>query len=145
MNSKPIPFGRVVKRFAAPPEKVFDAWLDTKMIGTFMFGPQLRDEQIVRLSLEARVGGKFSFAVRRQGNEIDHIGEYLEIDRPKRLVFTWGIKGDSQGAKVIIDIKPHAAGCELTLTHELAPGWEDFAPRVEEAWNKMLGELAAAV
>lgn len=90
MSTAPRINVRVTRRYTAPPERVFDAWLDAEMIGKWMFGPALRDEEIVRLSLDARVGGSFSFVVRRQGEEIDHMGEYLEIDRPRRLVFTWG-------------------------------------------------------
>lgn len=56
-----------------------------------MFGPAVRDEAIVRLDLAPHVGGSFSFVVRRQGEEINHVGTYLEIERRRRLVFTWGI------------------------------------------------------
>jgi uncharacterized protein YndB with AHSA1/START domain len=35
----------VVRRFSASPERVFDAWLDPAMVGRFMFGPGLRDEE----------------------------------------------------------------------------------------------------
>jgi uncharacterized protein YndB with AHSA1/START domain len=135
---------RVTQRFAASPERVFDAWLDTAMVGQFMFGPQLRDEEIVRLSLDARVGGRFSFVVRRQGQEIDHIGRYLEIIRPRWLVFTWAIAPSPDDAsRVTIEIASSGTGCELTLTHELAPGAEEFKARVTEGWTKMLRALEA--
>jgi|SRR6185295_5944417 len=134
---------RVARHFNASPERVFDAWLDPEMIGRWMFGPALREEEVVRIVLDARVGGTFSFVVRRQGEEIDHIGEYLEIDRPRRLAFTWGIAQDSPDmSRVTIDIEPREAGSELTLTHELHPDWADYASRTEDAWAKMLGVLA---
>ncbi len=134
---------RVTQQFTAAPERVFDAWLDTKMIGQFMFGPQLRDEEIVRLTLDGRVGGRFSFVVRRQGQEIDHIGRYLEIDRPRRLVFTWAVAPDKEDAsRVIVEITPAGTGCELTLTHEMGAEWADYRGRVTEGWTKMLGALA---
>ena len=41
----------------------------------------VRDERIVRPRLEPKVGGKFSFVVDRRGTEVDHVSEYLEIDR----------------------------------------------------------------
>jgi uncharacterized protein YndB with AHSA1/START domain len=143
MNSESNAKVRVTRRFGASPEQVFDAWLDPEMIGKWMFGPAHpeREEEIVRISLDARVGGSFSFVVRRQGQEIDHVGEYLEIDRPRRLVFTWGVaEGDS--SRVIIDIIPLEKGCELTLTHELHPNWADFASRAKASWIKMLDVLA---
>jgi uncharacterized protein YndB with AHSA1/START domain len=140
------PTVRVIQRFTAPPERVFDAWLDTVMLGRFMFGPTLRDEEIVRLSLEARVGGAFSFVVPRQGQEIDHIGRYLEIDRPRRLVFTWAVAPDPEdSSRVVIEIAPLETGCELTLTHEMQPKWADFAERVQSGWSKMLAALATTL
>jgi len=144
MNAKPPVNVRVTRRFNASPERVFDAWLDPGMIGRWMFGPTLRDEEVTRISLDARIGGSFSFVVRRQGEEVDHVGEYLEIDRPRRLVFTWGIaQGDS--SRVIIDIVSRKTGCELTLTHELHPDWADYASRTQAGWTKMLDALAATL
>lgn len=138
---------RVTRRYSASPERVFDAWLDPGMLGRFMFGTVVRDEEVVRLTLDAQVGGTFSFVVRRQGEEIDHIGEYLEIDRPRRLAFTWGIAGESSPdqSRVIIDVAPLETGSEITLTHELHPDWADFADRAEAAWAKMLDALGATM
>ena len=135
---------RVARRFGASPERVFDAWLSAEMIGRWMFGPALRNEEVVRIAIDARPGGAFSFLVRRQGEEIDHVGKYLEIDRPKRLVFSWGIARESEGgSRVIIEIVPTAAGCELTLTHQLHPDWANYATRTEQGWTRMLDALAA--
>jgi uncharacterized protein YndB with AHSA1/START domain len=138
---------RVTQRFEASAERVFDAWLDTKWIGRWMFGKALRDEEIVRLTLDVRVGGKFSFVVRRQGQEIDHVGRYLELERPRRLVFTWGIAGesDTDESRVVVEIVAREKGCELTLTHFLPAEWADYADRTREGWTKMVGALAAAL
>jgi uncharacterized protein YndB with AHSA1/START domain len=137
---------RVTRRFRTSPERVFDAWLDPEMIGKWMFGPSLREEEVVKISADARVGGTFSFVVRRQGKEIDHIGEYLEIERPRRLVFTWAVAPDPiDSSRVIVEIVPQGTGCDLTLTHELHPDWADYASRTEAAWTKMLDVLDATL
>ena len=134
---------RVARRFGMPAERVFDAWLDPQIIGRWMFGPTVRDEEVVRLSLDGRVGGKFSFVVRRKGQEIDHIGRYVEIDRPRRLIFTWAVAPDAEDAsRVVVEIVPRGGECELTLTHEMKPQWADFAGRVEAGWTTMLDALA---
>lgn len=134
---------RVTRRFEASPERVFDAWLDPEMIGKWMFGPALRDEEVLRVAVEPRVGGTFSFLVRRQGEEIDHVGEYLEIDRPRRLAFTWATKDSlPDTSRVVVEITPLEAGAELVLTHELHPNWADYAGRVEVGWTKMVAALA---
>lgn len=146
MNTESHVYARVTRRFDASPERVFDAWLNPEMIGRWMFGPAIREEEVVKIAADARVGGTFSFVVRRQGVEIDHIGEYLEIDRPRRLVFTWAVAPDRiDSSRVMVDIVPRGSGCELTLTHQLAPDWADYRSRTEEAWTKMLDSLAATL
>jgi uncharacterized protein YndB with AHSA1/START domain len=137
---------RVTRRFAATAERVFDAWLDRELLGRWMFGPEVRDEEIVRLSLEPRVGGRFSFVVRRQGQEIDHVGSYLELERPRRLVFTWAVAPSSdEGSRVTIEIAPLASGCELTLVHELAPSFAEYVTRTAAGWTTMLEALGKAL
>lgn len=146
MTTQPHISVRVSHSFSASPERVFDACLDPEMIGKWMFGPALREEEVLRIAVDARVGGSFSFLVRRQGDEIDHVGKYREIARPRRLVFTWGIVGDSEDESlVIIEIVPQETGAELTLTHEMDPKWADYASRAEDAWTKMLDALDATL
>lgn len=136
---------KVTKKFNEPTERVFDAWLNTGMIGKWMFGPAVRDEQILRIEIDLRKG-RFSFVVERQDNVINHVGEYLEIQRPGKLVFTWGVKGEPAGESTVsVDIKPTSDGCELNLAHELTPESADFASKSEEAWIKMLNALEKAL
>jgi uncharacterized protein YndB with AHSA1/START domain len=137
---------RAHRSFTAPAERVFDAWLDSDLIGRWMFGPALRDEEVLRISIDPRVGGSFSFLVRRAGQELDHVGKYLEISRPHRLSFTWGIGEEAGDSSVVsIEIHPTHDGCELTLAHRLHPDWADYIARTEAAWTKMLNALAALI
>ena len=141
-SSTPVTI-RVSRRFVAAADKVFDAWLDPVLLGQWMFGPRLRDEQVPHLNVDPRVGGAFSFLVRREGGEVDHIGTYREVDRPRRLAFTWGVAGASSDESVVtIDIKPVDFGCELTLTHAMDPKWADYAERTRAGWTKMIDMLA---
>ena len=136
----------VTKRFAASAGRVFDAWLDPDWLGRWMFGPNVRDERIVRLGTEPRVGGKFSFVVDRAGTEIDHVGEYLALDRPRLLVFTWATRDTlPETSRVIVEITPLEDGCELTVTHVMAPSWAAYAERAAGAWRKMLDVLAGVI
>jgi uncharacterized protein YndB with AHSA1/START domain len=133
----------VARRFNASAERVFDAWLDPALIGRWMFGPTIRDEEVVAITLDPRVGGRFSFVVCRHGHDVEHLGEYLELDRPRRLVFTWATREDLPShSRMIVETTPMDGGCELTLTQELDPKWADFASHAEDAWAKMLESLA---
>jgi uncharacterized protein YndB with AHSA1/START domain len=136
----------VVHRFGASAEQVFEAWFDPVWLGRWMFGPGVRDERIVQLTLDARVGGKFSFVVSRQGTEVDHVGEYLEIDRPRLLVFTWATRDSlPETSRVIVEITPRDAGCDVKLTHLMGASWSAYVDRAADAWTKMLDALERAL
>lgn len=137
---------RVTRHIDATPDTVFEAWLDPKQLQRWMFGPAVRDEELVKLENDPRPGGRFSFVVRRQGVEADHVGEYLEVTRPRRLVFTWGIRGasDDVPSRVAIDIAPATGGSDLTLVHDMDPSWADYADRTRQGWTTMLDKLASA-
>lgn len=146
---KPQPaVARVTRRFAAPLERVFDAWLDADQLRAWMSiserkGPQ---GEVLRVRIDGRVGGAFSFVVRRNGQELDHIGEYLEVERPRRLTFTWaaGPLGQvpPERSRVHIALAPRAGGCEVTLSHEMDPRWAEFVERAQGAWTLMLDAIA---
>ncbi len=129
----------VTRRFDAPAARVFAAWLDPAAAMRW-FGPG--QGEMVRVEIDARVGGRFSIVQRRNGADIDHTGVYLEFDAPRRLAFTWGIAPETgEGSRVEIDIAPDGDGCVLTLRHELDPEWEDFIERTRAAWAKMLNAM----
>src|SRR5688572_29818333 len=130
----------VQRRFDVPADRVFDAWLDPAWIGRWMFGPTVRDERIVGLTAEPRVGGRFSFVVDRCGSVLDHHGEYLAIDRPHRLAFTWGV-GEAGSSTVTVTLEPQGPGCLLTVTHTMDPAWSAYADRTRDGWTFLLGTL----
>jgi uncharacterized protein YndB with AHSA1/START domain len=103
------------------------------------------DQQVLHIEIDPRVGGTFSFLVRRGGVEIDHVGTYLEIERPRRLVFTWGLKGQGDTSKVTLELVEGKGKTTLSLTHEMAEEWRDFAKRAEESWGKTLEEMGKVV
>lgn len=136
----------VSRSFNASPERVFDAWTTPALIEKWMFGPSVRDERVVHIRTDARKGGRFSFAVEREGETIDHTGEYLVFDRPEKLVFTWGIAGTSDDeSTVAIVITATPDGCELTLTHQLDLEWADYLNRTKDAWAFMLDKLGEVI
>src|ERR1041385_7785167 len=86
----------VTRRVAASPERAFDAWLDPAVAGHFLFATPTG--QMIKVEIDPRVGGRFNFTDRRPGEapfggDVEHVGEYLEIDRPRRLGFTLAVSG----------------------------------------------------
>lgn len=75
------------KTINAPIEKVFDAWLNPKMLSLFIMPmPGMPKPDVENY---AREGGKFTIIMHAGDDKLPHTGEYLEIDRPNKLVFTW--------------------------------------------------------
>ena|ERR1700731_4628062 len=132
---------RVTRAFTASAERVFDAWLDPAMAKRFLFAPP--NGEIVATEIDARVGGSFRI-VRRDDRDVEHVGRYLVIDRPRKLVFTFAVPTFSAAETLVtIDIVPAAEGCELTLTHQhVLPNW---AERTEQGWGAILAGLDQAL
>jgi uncharacterized protein YndB with AHSA1/START domain len=142
-NSSTTPIVLVVKRaFDAPAERVFDAWLDPNSAGKWLFATETG--QMVRVEIDARVGGHFAFVDRRDGVDVEHVGEYFEIDRPRRLAFHFSVpKYSTVVTRVTIDIVPLGSACELTLTHEgVLPEWLE---PTKTGWTGILGTLAKSL
>ena len=129
---------QVTHRYRHAPAAVFDAWLNPDVAGNFLFATPTGT--MVRAEIDPRVGGGFIFTDRRDGIDVEHVGEYLEIDRPRRLVFFFKVPAFSdQASVVIIEIAPTDDGCDLTLTHEgVLP---DYAERTQGGWTGILAGL----
>ena len=118
---------------AAAPEEVFDYFVTDAGITAWM-GQYA--------SLDARPGG--GFAVDIAGYPVR--GEYLVVERPSRVVVSWGFAGNDElppGASTVsFTLTPTATGTLVALTHSDLPapqlagyaaGWGHFLPRLRLA------------
>jgi uncharacterized protein YndB with AHSA1/START domain len=125
------------------PGDVFDAWLDAESVSRWMCpGEIVRTEA----SIDPRVGGAFRIDMHEAGGAtFSHEGVYLELERPRRLAFTWvSAMTDHKRSRVTIDLAPRGEGTDLVLTHERLPNDESIGMH-REGWTKILDRLAAAV
>jgi uncharacterized protein YndB with AHSA1/START domain len=146
MSNPPSTFKLVVtRRFDASAERVFDAFLDPSKAGKFMFATPTGT--MIRAEVDPRVCGTFLFVDRRGEVDADHAGEYLEIVRPRRLVFTFRAPASSTESSVVeIDIVPTAANTsELTLTHTMNTKWKEMSDKVTNGWTMILEGAAKAL
>ena len=129
---------QVKRRYAHSPEAVFDAWLTPAQAATFLFATPTGT--MVKAEIDARVGGGFLFVDRRDGEDIEHLGEYLVIDRPRKLVFTFAVpQFSADKTTVSVEITPISEGSELVLTHSGV--LEDYVKQTEGGWTMILDSL----
>ena len=98
-----------------PLEAVFDAWLDPASLKQWMKpGPMTLSE----VTVDPVVGGKYALMFAGDGKVIPHEGEYREITRPHRLVFTWKSEGAGDTVVTIAFARLADRKTRVTLTHE---------------------------
>jgi uncharacterized protein YndB with AHSA1/START domain len=134
----------VTHSFAAAPERVFDAWLDPAIARRFLFAT--RDGEMIRAEVDPKVGGQFTFVDRRpEMGDVLHTGEYLEIDRPRRLAFTFAVPQFDPGfTRVLVEIAATSdGGCQVTLTQSDVPA--EWAEGSKQGWGMILDWLEAVL
>jgi uncharacterized protein YndB with AHSA1/START domain len=143
---QPIATGRTVtltRRFAATPERLFDAWLDPADVRRFLFATP--GGEMVTVEIDPRVGGDALIVERRGDKEAIHRLRYEAIERPRRLVFLFkaciaGGPVADEWTRVTVEIAPEGDGARLTLIHEGV--WPDFEDKTREGWTMILASLA---
>lgn len=131
---------RVRQHVRASAQRVFDAWLDRRTVGNWLFATA--SQPMAYVELDARVGGRFRLAEHAGDAATTHHGEYVEIDRPLRLVFTLAGPQVPNG-RVTVEFAARADGCELLLAHEGVP--DSQAQHTEERWTGILYGLHLAL
>lgn len=127
----------------ATPDDVFEMWLDAESLKTWMCPG---DTRVSYIEANARVDGRFRIDMQtRDGAVIVHTGEYLTIQRPHLLVFTWTSSATGgKPSQVTVQLFSHDEGCRLELAQERLPD----ATAIEKhraGWGDILDHLAAQV
>ena len=129
----------VERKFAADGGSVYDGFLDPLTAPKFLFATPAGT--MVRAEMDAQVGGKYEIVERRGGKEVLHEGEYLELVRPSKIVFTFRVPAFSaQTSTVQVDVIPIGEGCEVTLTHTGVP--VEYVEGARGEWERILAAAA---
>jgi len=122
---------------AAPPGQVFEMFTDPRQLVRWIG---------ISADLEPRPGGRFRFEV-APGQFCE--GQYVIIDRPVRLVFTWGWTDPGFG------LEPGTSRVEVTLAHVGEDGQQtrlrlihtglagDLGLLHDDGWTRFLARLAS--
>jgi uncharacterized protein YndB with AHSA1/START domain len=111
----------------APPEEVFDGWLNPKIPGN----PWNMAEKLL---LNAHVDGFFYWLIK--GNS--HYGRFTEIERPGRIQHTW-MSRSTLGEETMVTLTFERQGEDtlMTLVHSGIPD-SDAGRGHEKGWNYFL-------
>jgi uncharacterized protein YndB with AHSA1/START domain len=123
-------------RIAASPETIFDFFTDPDRMIQWMGRSA---------ELDARPGGAFRCDI--NGRSVAS-GEYLEVEPPHRVVFSWGWEGEDAmvapgASRVEIRLTEDGGETDVLLIHSELPGGES-AERHRHGWEHYTARLAVA-
>lgn len=124
---------------AASPDRVFAAWTDPRQARRFLCAGETT---VADIRLEPEPGGEL-FVIMMDGDRpLMHRGEFLVVDPPRRLVFTWMSQPTDLALTVVsVDFIGERGGTTVRLVHE---GFRKAAaaPMHSRGWQSILAKLA---
>jgi uncharacterized protein YndB with AHSA1/START domain len=132
----------ITRTVAATPERVFAAWTDAEQLAAWWW-PQLGG---TTYDVDARLGGRFRIHSPGIGSTVT--GSYTEVDRPRRLAFTWTWEDEGEPEAVVEDtvvvtFEPDDGGTRVTVAHTSAAHVPEGG--AEQGWNDVMDRLVRVV
>jgi uncharacterized protein YndB with AHSA1/START domain len=136
---------RIERTFDAPAERVFDAWTSEEVMRRWFHANAAWDTPVAEVDL--RVGGALRLVMRDPAEGVEHgaNGRYLEIDRPRRLAFTWVWDRDGRETLIELDFEEEPDGATTVhLTHSGLVDVEAVRDH-DDGWTKCLANMERAL
>ena len=124
------------RRISAPVAEVFQWWTTAELMQLWM-----SPTGAVTATVDLRVGGSFRVVMEGEGFIIEHVGEFIEIDEPRRLVFTWSSPYTGPKASVVtVELEPDGRrATQVLIVHSELP--DSVADSHGGGWTAMLARL----
>ncbi|HTD34639.1 MAG TPA: SRPBCC domain-containing protein [Candidatus Elarobacter sp.] len=134
------------RTYAAPRQRVFDAWTTPEILTKF-FSPG--DTKITEIAMDVRAGGSYRILmVHPDGEQFPVRGVYQEVRAPEKLSMTWRWEEDDPADEfdtlLTLEFNEVAGGTELVLTHEQLRS-VDSRDRHAEGWGQIIDRLASVL
>jgi uncharacterized protein YndB with AHSA1/START domain len=141
MASDPTEVIIVRKVFPAPKERVFRAWTEPSQVKRWWSIGEGWKTSFV--DMDVRVGGKFRLGNEPpDGNVVLITGEFLVVQPPDKLVYTWHFEAPKPEESVVkVEFRGVGDETEVLITHEHAS--KEMGPSGEAAWINVLQRLAS--
>jgi uncharacterized protein YndB with AHSA1/START domain len=128
----------VRREIAASADELFDAWLDAESLGVWLRPGGIRE---TRAETDPREGGAFRIVMVGDGSEIVHAGMYREIDRPRRLTFTWSSPATQFRDSLVTVTFESTAGGTVVEVHQVGLPDDESRASHRGGWSTALDEL----
>jgi uncharacterized protein YndB with AHSA1/START domain len=137
------PIVLIRRRVKAGAEEIFDLWTKPDLMVRWMSPfPGAVD---CKASCDLRPGGAFSLVMLSGNSSREVSGTYVEINRPRKLVFTWtGPLTNNVDTLVTVELTPRGDETDLVLTHERLPT-SAIVEGHTKGWGHILDHLVDAV
>jgi uncharacterized protein YndB with AHSA1/START domain len=120
--------------FLASENTLFDAWLTPPVTELWQFQSR---ENPINFFADIREGGAFHTEEKKNSSAVSHRGEYVEIERPHKLVFTLEVPSHFKGkSEIIITIKEGPGGANLSFIQKNVDPSKNVGP-----WQAMFEAL----
>lgn len=130
---------KITRFFETTPEVLFDYWTNPEKFSRFMCAGSTWVETFEG---EVKVGGQFQLIMADATMGISHRGEYVELQHPHKISFTWMSPAThEQPSLVTITFDPVHGGTNLTLIHEQLPS-DHAAGQHQRGWTSIIDKLA---
>ncbi len=136
---------RIEGNFAAPREKVFGLWTDSRAVAKWFLPPD-QGHWTEPPTFEARPGGRFSLRLVSKEEFYDLHGTFREVRAPEKLVLAWQWDKDSPLAgspgdtEVSIEFLARGARTDVVLTQSGFRN-EESRGEYERGWNRCFREM----
>jgi uncharacterized protein YndB with AHSA1/START domain len=135
---------RIERTFAATAEEVFDAWTDPEVMRRWFHCDPDWDTPVAEVGLQ--VGGKVRIVMRKpDGTEVGAHGEYMVIERPRRLVMTWTFEDEPANQQLIELTFLESAGSTTVLIVNTGISTDERRDAQDEGWHGCLDQLERLV
>jgi uncharacterized protein YndB with AHSA1/START domain len=128
----------ITRIFDAPRALVFDAWTEPKHLMRW-FAPN--NFTLPVCEMDFRAGGKFRLCMRGFGNDHWVSGEYREIVKPDRIVWTGTMEHDSNEILTTVTFEDLGSKTRVTV-HQTYSIETDSTRGARQGWTETLEHLA---
>lgn len=140
MPVSPAPRVTLVRRYGAPVETVFSAWVRPDLLSLWWGGAT---GNVSMAHIEPKRGGNFLIGVRRgDGSTMDDWGYFTAFDANELLEFTWRSDTPAKGHVTVQFLRLPDGSTEVSLVHFGLPN-QDEVERRRVHWEAALDALGA--